>query len=585
MHPIQLSSLPVALFTAPMLAVTDFPPASHFQRHLLLFWLVIYHLKPHNCPNSPLGGPTCFYNITAKIWNIPSTPSHSERDKDDQNQFDLQINAEIQLAEGLDCKNRKRVIAVACFMQKDVHILDYRLPDLPKFLCSCCLSHDYAVLFHSLVRDRSKGASAYQYTTVRSHGTHHQTTVPYKPEQNGIVKRDISMLSDKGLGKELWAEAINTAVKGVEMVGLDLTPENREIQENPHINEETEELLSEGWSTPFGGFEEDVTERETKEKRNKDLELTATEQGPESYKEAMNMYDIQDWKDAIVSELQQRVAVSLWHGAIEKPNVIVDECVILAATDNPGVANRSVAEAAITAGSINIILGTTIELRLAEKVHNYAKWLKEAAYLDHYSPSLAKKTGSYKDYTGTCYKCANAAMAGETGDPRQNRQLAALSARIPTCENLVLTPSGIEPSSSWWEARNLSAARKLDGSGNKRRPSVMMKEMWWSSLKDTRKVERLVRMYRMGGWGGLHCKLSKGVFRGRGNNSEKLQRVWRRKERGRQSMLVRLFHCGQPPHQRRHASDDAMFVTAATYEQSDVHHRIVSFRARAAHNF
>ncbi|KAJ8892379.1 hypothetical protein PR048_004959 [Dryococelus australis] len=38
---------------------------------------------------------------------------------------------------------------------------------------------------------------------------------------------------------------------------------------------------------------------------------------------------------------------------------------------------------------------------------------------------------------------------------------------------------------------------------------------------------------------GLHCKLSKGVFRGRGNNSEKLQRVWRRMERGRQSMLVR----------------------------------------------
>ncbi|KAJ8882031.1 hypothetical protein PR048_018519 [Dryococelus australis] len=74
------------------------------------------------------------------------------------------------------------------------------------------------------------------------------------------------------------------------------------------------------------------------------------------------------------------------------------------------------------------------------------------------------------------------------------------------------------------------------------RPSVMMKEMGWSSLKDRRKDEQLVRMYRMneeGGWGGLHCKLSKGVFRGRGNNSEKLQRVWRRTEGGRLSVLVR----------------------------------------------
>ncbi|KAJ8869343.1 hypothetical protein PR048_030918 [Dryococelus australis] len=48
------------------------------------------------------------------------------------------------------------------------------------------------------------------------------------------------------------------------------------------------------------------------------------------------------------------------------------------------------------------------------------------------------------------------------------------------------------------------------------RPSIMMKETGWSSLKDRRKVERLVRMYRMlneeGGWGGLHCKLSKGCL-------------------------------------------------------------------------
>ncbi|KAJ8885287.1 hypothetical protein PR048_011484 [Dryococelus australis] len=73
-------------------------------------------------------------------------------------------------------------------------------------------------------------------------------------------------------------------------------------------------------------------------------------------------------------------------------------------------------------------------------------------------------------------------------------------------------------------------------------PSVMMKEMGWSSLKDRRKVDLLVRIYRVvneeGGWGGLHCKLSKGVFRGRGNNREKLQRVWRRTEWGRQSMFV-----------------------------------------------
>ncbi|KAJ8897028.1 hypothetical protein PR048_002374 [Dryococelus australis] len=48
------------------------------------------------------------------------------------------------------------------------------------------------------------------------------------------------------------------------------------------------------------------------------------------------------------------------------------------------------------------------------------------------------------------------------------------------------------------------------------RPSVMMKEMEWSSLKDRRKVER-----------------------GRGNNSEKLQRAWTRMEWVRQSMLVR----------------------------------------------
>ncbi|KAJ8894684.1 hypothetical protein PR048_007349 [Dryococelus australis] len=65
------------------------------------------------------------------------------------------------------------------------------------------------------------------------------------------------------------------------------------------------------------------------------------------------------------------------------------------------------------------------------------------------------------------------------------------------------------------------------------------------SLKDRRKVEQLVRMYRLvneeGIWGRPHCKLSKGVFRGRGNNSEKLQRECRTKQ-SRQSMLVREWN-------------------------------------------
>ncbi|KAJ8875496.1 hypothetical protein PR048_023391 [Dryococelus australis] len=89
------------------------------------------------------------------------------------------------------------------------------------------------------------------------------------------------------------------------------------------------------------------------------------------------------------------------------------------------------------------------------------------------------------------------------------------------------------------EVRELEKVQRKTARWVKGRPSVMMKEMGWSSLKDRRKVEWLVRMYRVvneeGGWGGLHYKLSKGVFRGRGNNSEKLQRVWRRTERGRES--------------------------------------------------
>ena len=70
-----------------------------------------------------------------------------------------------------------------------------------------------------------------------------------------------------------------------------------------------------------------------------------------------------------------------------------------------------------------------------------------------------------------------------------------------------------------------------------------MMELGWRPLKDRRRIERLVRMYKVmqnvGGWGGLLSKISKGEYKGRGNNSEKIQRVWRRTERGRQSMLVR----------------------------------------------
>lgn len=55
---------------------------------------------------------------------------------------------------------------------------------------------------------------------LRSSGVQHQTTASYTPQQNGlsermnrtIVERARSMLSDARLGKEFWAEAVNTAV-------------------------------------------------------------------------------------------------------------------------------------------------------------------------------------------------------------------------------------------------------------------------------------------------------------------------------------------------------------------------------------
>lgn len=73
------------------------------------------------------------------------------------------------------------------------------------------------------------------------------------------------------------------------------------------------------------------------------------------------------------------------------------------------------------------------------------------------------------------------------------------------------------------------------------RPSIMLKELGWSSVRDRRKVERLVRMYKVvnGVGGGKLEKYFKGSYRGRGTSSRELPRVLRRTERGKQSMLVR----------------------------------------------
>ncbi|KAJ8882606.1 hypothetical protein PR048_014417 [Dryococelus australis] len=69
---------------------------------------------------------------------------------------------------------------------------------------------------------------------------------------------------------------------------------------------------------------------------------------------------------------------------------------------------------------------------------------------------------------------------------------------------------------------------------------VEVRELEKGAEKGSKMGEGLYRVVNEeGGWGGLHCKLSKGVFRGRGNNSEKFQRVWRRTNWGRQSMLMR----------------------------------------------
>jgi transposase InsO family protein len=57
-------------------------------------------------------------------------------------------------------------------------------------------------------------------TYLKAKGIHHQTTIPYTPQQNGvaeranhtIVERARSMLHDKELTYEYWAEAVATAI-------------------------------------------------------------------------------------------------------------------------------------------------------------------------------------------------------------------------------------------------------------------------------------------------------------------------------------------------------------------------------------
>ncbi|KAJ8897782.1 hypothetical protein PR048_003132 [Dryococelus australis] len=72
LHPHRFSRprrLLVALFSTLMLAVADFPPAGHFRRYSLFFYLVVYHLTSHSHPDSrlsqnpKLGGPSHFYII------------------------------------------------------------------------------------------------------------------------------------------------------------------------------------------------------------------------------------------------------------------------------------------------------------------------------------------------------------------------------------------------------------------------------------------------------------------------------------------------------------------------------------------
>lgn len=62
---------------------------------------------------------------------------------------------------------------------------------------------------------------------MKSYGIQHQTSVVYTPEQNGCVEREMrtvvesarTMLLESGLNKNLWAEAINTAVFVINRTG------------------------------------------------------------------------------------------------------------------------------------------------------------------------------------------------------------------------------------------------------------------------------------------------------------------------------------------------------------------------------
>ncbi|KAJ8883058.1 hypothetical protein PR048_014897 [Dryococelus australis] len=83
-------------------------------------------------------------------------------------------------------------------------------------------------------------------------------------------------------------------------------------------------------------------------------------------------------------------------------------------------------------------------------------------------------------------------------------------------------------STKWVKGKWRRQGQEEDDEEGNCNPSVMMKVMGMYSVVNEE-----------GGWGGLHYKQSTGVFRGRGNKSEKLQRVWRRTEWDRQSMLVR----------------------------------------------
>ena len=71
---------------------------------------------------------------------------------------------------------------------------------------------------------RSDGGGEYMSNEFKKyleeHGIHHQATTAYSPQQNGVAERMnrtlgnlvLSMLHHKNIGKEFWAEALDTAV-------------------------------------------------------------------------------------------------------------------------------------------------------------------------------------------------------------------------------------------------------------------------------------------------------------------------------------------------------------------------------------